>query len=314
MKQIMKYFATVIVAGVAFTSCLDLMPEDAIPEPKAITSLSEANQAVIGIYSDFKSGALYSGLLTLLPDIQSDLVYAVDGFTNTYGDIWRWELLSNSTELTAVYGTLYGVIGDCNFFFDYLPQVRAGLTEDNDIETLAGLAGEVHFMRAMAYSELIRLYCEAYENGDNGYPANIDAEQSGVILVDSYTDPLPDGGKFRRATLRESYEFVLADLEAARENVDYKDVNNQPYITDSAVEALWARVCLYMQDWKGAVEHSSKVIEDKYLRLSSVNEIYSAGQSYYGYMWTNDQSTESIWKIGFTVTSRRLSRLGVPQL
>ncbi|MBO5194481.1 MAG: RagB/SusD family nutrient uptake outer membrane protein, partial [Bacteroidales bacterium] len=78
MKNILKLSAVMMTAALSFTSCLDVMPDDAIPERKAITTLSDANQAVIGIYADLKSSALYRGLLTLLPDIQSDLVYAVD--------------------------------------------------------------------------------------------------------------------------------------------------------------------------------------------------------------------------------------------
>ena len=88
--EMMRYIIRISAAVAAFSlavSCLDLTPEDAIPEDKAITTLDEADQAVIGIYSDFKSSALYSGLLTLLPDIQADLVYAVDGYSNTYGDV-----------------------------------------------------------------------------------------------------------------------------------------------------------------------------------------------------------------------------------
>ncbi len=46
-------------------------------------------QALIGIYAQFKNSSLYSGYLTLLPDIQADQVYAVKGYTNVYGDVWR---------------------------------------------------------------------------------------------------------------------------------------------------------------------------------------------------------------------------------
>lgn len=150
MIQKIRIFAALAAATLVLSSCLEKYPEDAIPEDKAIRTLMDANQAVLGIYSDFKSSALYSGYLTLLPDIQADLVYAVDGYTNTFGDIWRWEILSTNKEVEAVYGTLYKVIGDCNFFFDYVERLRATLTEDSDLETLHGLEGEVHFARALA--------------------------------------------------------------------------------------------------------------------------------------------------------------------
>ena len=293
MIQKIRIFAALAAATLVLSSCLEKYPEDAIPEDKAIRTLMDANQAVLGIYSDFKSSALYSGYLTLLPDIQADLVYAVDGYTNTFGDIWRWEILSTNKEVEAVYGTLYKVIGDCNFFFDYVERLRATLTEDSDLETLHGLEGEVHFARALAYSELIKLFCKAYE-------PDTAADELGVVLVESYHNP----GFLTRASLEKSYRFVLDDLKKAAEYIDVEKMNNSPYFTSSLVNALYARTYLYMQDWEKAIEYSTKVIEDKYLGLSSATVTNgNTGQSYYQYMWTNDAASEIIWKVGFTPTS-----------
>ena len=50
-----------------------------------MTTYEDAEQIVTGIYSMFKSGALHNGYLTVLPDIQTDMVYAVDGYSNQYG-------------------------------------------------------------------------------------------------------------------------------------------------------------------------------------------------------------------------------------
>lgn len=293
--EMMRYIIRISAAVAAFSlavSCLDLTPEDAIPEDKAITTLDEAGQAVIGIYSDFKSSALYSGLLTLLPDIQADLVYAVDGYSNTYGDVWRWEILPTNTSIESVYAALYGIIGDCNFFFDYADRLRATLKTDQDFIEMDSLEGEVHFARAIAYSELIKLFCKAYD------PATA-ADELGVVLVSSYHNP----GKLTRSSLKASYEFVLEDLDKAHEKLELDNTNNQIFISKSAVNALRARCYLYMQDWDNAVKYSSEVIGDKYLSLASVNKAMTSSQSEYLYMWTNDAAAEIIWRIGFTPTS-----------
>lgn len=62
------------------TACLDKYPDDMVPADKAITTVDEVDQAIIGIYASWLNGALYSGYLTLLPDIQADLAYAVNGY------------------------------------------------------------------------------------------------------------------------------------------------------------------------------------------------------------------------------------------
>ena len=101
MKKV-KLYILILIMALGATSCLDKYPEDAILANQAITTVDEADQAVIGIYSSFLSGALYSGYLTLLPDLQADLAYAVNGYTNTYGDIWRWNILATNSEIEAV--------------------------------------------------------------------------------------------------------------------------------------------------------------------------------------------------------------------
>ena len=51
------------MAAMAFstTACLDKYPDDMVPTDKAITTVDEVDQAVIGIYSSWLNGALYSG-------------------------------------------------------------------------------------------------------------------------------------------------------------------------------------------------------------------------------------------------------------
>ena len=75
--QKIKIFLVALTAFAA-VSCLDKVPGSAIPQPEAMQTFDDAEQTVTGIYSLFKSSALYSGLLTILPDLQTDMVYAVD--------------------------------------------------------------------------------------------------------------------------------------------------------------------------------------------------------------------------------------------
>ena len=98
--------AAVIAVALGMTSCLEKLPGDAILEDEAMKTFSDAEQTVTGIYSAYMSGALYSGYLTLLPDIQADLVHAVQGNTNTYGPIWQWDIRPKNSEITSVYGAL----------------------------------------------------------------------------------------------------------------------------------------------------------------------------------------------------------------
>lgn len=282
------------------TSCLDKDPTHAILADQSITTVEEANQAVMGIYSDFMSRYLYSGNLTLLPDIQSDLVYAVNGYSNTYGDIWRWNINPTNADIEAVYGSLYKVIGDCNFFFEQVAKWENDLVDDDAYEKLEAYKGEVHFARALAYSELIKCFCKAYD------PATA-KDELGVVLVSSYSNP----GEMKRASLYDSYQFVLDDLAKAYDYLEPEegttlvasDYYDSPYFNEFTVQALMARVYLYMQDWDNAIKYSSELIDSKLYLLSSATTVYTNDMSYYDYMWKYDASTETIWKVGFLPTS-----------
>lgn len=303
VKKIRLY---ILLVAVSFSviSCLDKMPDDAIPMDEAIQTVDDVNLAVIGIYDAFKSSYLYSGNLTLLPDLQTDLVYGVNGYSNTYGDIWRWnDILSTNSSIEGVYGALYEVINRCNFLLDRVDDVIKTVTDDDDLDVIDQCRGEAYFARALAYSELVKLFCKAYESDEDA------AAQLGVVLTEHYAG----NEELKRASLKDSYQFILNDLDRAAELLALDDdynpstdgalYNNSTYFNEYTVYALRARVALYMKKWDEAINYSSKVIDSGYYILSSCTSEVSSGVSYYEYMWTNDLSTEAIWKVGFTVNS-----------
>lgn len=281
------------------SSCLDKYPNNAIPQDKAINTLDEFDQAAIGLYSAFKSSALYSGYLTILPDIQCDLAYAVNGYTNTFGNIWRWDILSTNSEITAVYASLYDVIARANFMLEYAPRVELTLANDDEWEQYNQICGEAYFARAYAYSELIKLFCKPYESREQ-------AEQElGVVIVTKYHTDEP----MRRSSLAQSYDRVIEDLEMAAELMDLDEksfsgsIYSSSYFNEYTAYALRARVALYMKDYESAIEYSTLVIESGFYALSSTTTLITSDLSHFSYMWQYDEATEIIWKVGFTINS-----------
>ena len=285
--------AAVIVAAFALSSCLEKNPQDYIVDTEAMTSLNGAEQIVTGIYTAYMSSGLYSGYLTLLPDIQSDLVMAVEGNSNTYGEIYQWTFRPTNREIESIYAGLYTVIGRCNFYLDQVDKLRSKLSSDIDIQTLDQYTGEVYCARGLAYSELIKCFCEAYDENK---------EQLGVVLRTSYFNAEP----VKRASLKESYARVIEDLEKAEELLDgdnsYYDA---AYFTQAAAQAIRARVALYMGDWQTAVDYSTKLISNTErfeLSLASYT-VTSDGMNEVDYLWHYDSGYEVIWRIGYTSTS-----------
>ena len=284
-----------VATSLLATSCLDKEPGSAIGDKEAIKNINDVKQLRVGIYAMLKSGALYSGYLTLLPDLQCDLVYAVEGFSNTHGNIWQWDIRPTNSEVESVYASLYSLISNCNYFLDTIDEVINGEINDDNIDLMERYTGEIYAIRALAYSELVKLYCKAYD------PATA-ANEKGVVLRTSYFKKEP----IVRATLERSYKFILEDLAKAEARLDIDDdAYSSVGITLAAAYALHARVALNMQDWEAAIDYSSRLIDHPKgaFALSSASTVYTNGQTYFDYMWSNDIATEVIWRIGFTETS-----------
>ncbi len=294
-NRYMKPVATLLAVVTLTTSCLDKEPGSAIPQEEAMLTFSDAEQTLVGIYAQMKSSALWSGYLTLLPDIQSDLVYAIDGYSNTYGSIWQWDIRSTNSEIESVYAALYSIISNCNFYLERVQQVRNSLIDDDAIATLDTYTGEIHAIRALCYSELLKCFCKAY------HPETA-KEELGVVIRSKFSTAEP----LTRSSLYDSYQFVLADLAEAEERLDVEDDYASPvFFTNAAVCALRARVALYMEDWEAAIDYSSRLIDhpNKVFSLQSVNHASLSQYSDFDYMWLYDAGPELIFRIGFTTTS-----------
>ncbi len=297
MNRYIKTAIAFVASSFLAVSCLDKYPSSAIPEDEAMQTYTDAQQHLTGIYASLLSGNLYSGTLTLLPDIQCDLVYAVEGFSNTYGDFWQWKIRPTDAEIEGVYASLYSVIGNCNFFLDKIDAVAAKITDDDRLEVIEDMVGQVYAVRALCYSELARLYCKAYD------PATA-KDELGVMIRSKYFEDEPAV----RASLYDTYGFILKDLEKAEEKLNAEDINNtanSDYFTLVAAWALHARVALYMQDWDAAIEYSSKIIDGKksLYRLASTNAVAADGASEFAFMWAYDQGPEVIWRVGYTTSA-----------
>lgn len=297
--KVIGFVASLLLVATTATSCLEKYPEDAIPQHQAINTLEDLDQAAIGLYESFLSPALYSGYLTLLPDIQCDMVHAINGYTNTYGNIWRWDILATNSEVTAVYASLYQTIARANFLIEYAPRVEPTLQTDEEWLQYEQICGEAYFARALAYSELIKLFCKAYESPEQA------SNELGVVIVTKYNSQEP----LVRSSLEKSYQQVINDLDTAAKLLDLDEASiggniyNATYFNEYTTYALRARVALYMKDYDAAIKYSSKLIDSGLYQLSSATTPITSDMTHFTYMWAYDDATEIIWKVGFTTNS-----------
>lgn len=292
MKKLILYF--IVLASLLAGSCsdfLDPQPVGQIPEGEAFTNLSDCQAAINGVYALWNSGVLYSGNLTLIPDIECDMAYPVVGYMGEWQPMFSWSYGANTTEATAIYQQLYRVNNAVNFLLEHYP---AAVIKEDEKETLDNILAAAFFSRALAMTELVKYYAPAYD------PEKADS-QIGVQIQDKANDNL---AKPERATLAVNYQHILDDLQKAAA-LCTRDEADAIYITKGAIDALYARVYLYMQNWNEAAKAATRVIANARYALADATALADETNplsSEFTAMWWIDQSDEIIWKLKYTRT------------
>lgn len=119
---------------------------------------------------------------------------------------------------------------------------------------------QAHFMRAVAYWELVNLYCMPYSE---------ETKQSlGLPLktTTSYEENMT------RASLANTYQFIITDLNEA-EKTSHTDISKRWLVSRPAVAAMKARFYLATSDYAHAQEEAEKALQTTQASLQDYNEL-----------------------------------------
>jgi hypothetical protein len=181
--------------------------------------------------------------------------------------------------LGVIWGRSYRSIRECNYALSVLTKIQMSAAHKTMLE------GEIKFIRAFRYQDLIRNYGKVVLMGDK---------------VMGLKDDLQDPALFKRATIKEGIDYVVAQLDDAASKLPQD--NSGSWVggraTKGAALALKSRLTLYAASplyaagtWGAAVTAAQQVIS-----LNKYN-IYQGG---YGNMFLINQSTESIFERVYT--------------
>lgn len=231
-------YILLIFFSITFIGCnkfLDVQPKASISGENIIIDETSANAALNGVYSalrtyysvDFQSIAYLSGDNIQWTGSQSQVQEFINHQVNA----------ENAT-ITSTWKGIYVAINRAN-------QVIKNVEElGNDViaESVRNrIAGEAHFIRALAYFDLVRTW-------------------GGVPLITQPTMEATDNTGIPRSTSEETYAQVLADLELAEQLLP--ETTNRFQATRKTVWALKARYYLYNKNWQEAENYATRLIND----------------------------------------------------
>ncbi len=145
---------------------------------------------------------------------------------------------------------------------EYKKIFTANLVLDNidkvtgDDATRARVKADAHFIRAMSYWTLANYYCAPYAE------ANLQSLGLPLKKTIEYTESL------QRATLKETYDFILADIAEA-EKVAYDEVDPRRAwrVSKKAIAAFRSRYFLFTGDYPKAVQQADLALQSSVVKL-----------------------------------------------
>ncbi len=155
-------------------------------------------------------------------------------------------------------------------------------TDDNAQKQMLG---ENYFIRAFVHFNLLKFYSIAYTTGDP-------STNLGVIIRNSTSGE----SQKARATIQETYDFIISDLNKAVEFMNSQ--RGSEYASKQAAQALLSRVYLNMENNDKTIEYADQVINSGRFALETAS-------SYPGLFASSLSHNETIWAIAFTPVDNR---------
>jgi hypothetical protein len=242
---------------------LDQDPVDKLPDADAITNARGARAALVGAYNALESDRYYGEDFVELGDLPADNADNT-GTSQSYDDADANQFRADNGSAERIWDGIYDAINRVNVILDRVPAVTdLDDTEKNEI------LGEAHFLRALHYHNLVKLY------GD--VPIRLTPVQD-----------VNEAGGAVRSPVADVYAQILADLGDAGTLMTATEPTTQA--TLDAVAALTARVQLYRQDYAAAVTAADLVIPNHSLATAYADLFDAEGQD----------TPEDIFKVTFT--------------
>ena len=243
-------------------SFLDVPPQGELTEELALKDPEAADKLVGGVYNTLYYGGFGRTTVGFLWEVTNDIVSddadkgssPGDNDVNGVGDIDKLLHNANNSHFNNIWLGHYSAITIANKAIDILGQSTFDATKKSR------LLGEVRFLRALYYFNLVRYF-------------------GGVPKIDHVLTPAEANGDAAqtRASKDDIYAFITSDLEYAAANLPLKgDVTAVVgRATKGAAQAYLAKVYLYTKNYQKSFDNAQAVINSgKYQLVSDYASIF----------------------------------------
>lgn len=265
MKQMKKIFLLAAVTlGLGLVSCdLTTDPEIYLDTEKALATYDGLDDAAAVTYSAFRGEGWYGLYTQLYPDVMcGNCVAGVPINTGRGMNFQQWTFTKAGG--FTIYGSAYANILRCNnVIFAIKNNSETYLKEEGVTQQdLDNIMAECLFVRALSYFDLVRWYAQPYAIAKAAAEGTPESLGMPIVSEDPNVSVIE---KPARAKAMDNYANIVSDLTTALDIIDPSFTRAGVYdakcsVSYGAIEALLARVYLYMEEFDLAAKHATNVI------------------------------------------------------
>ena len=276
-----KYSILFLLLAILFVGCendFDQRPSASLPSTDATPNLATFNTAINGVYSTLISRWSFLGDHGLYADAKGGELKLIDAAANHFQPVVIYQTDKNSGMAIGSYQSFSYFTARINSVMESAVNVQ---DKDNNIAQYNDNLGQLYALRALAHFEMARLFAQIPVAAKD-----VNAANSGIVLNDKLYEY---NTKFTRSTLKQTYDFIIADFVKSLELLSKSKKEASGKINYWAAEALLSRVYLYLGDYNNALKYAVDVIEN------SPYELYARDK--YLSVWKLTGTDESLFEI-----------------
>lgn len=267
------FFLTALLLAVS-CDVLEQEPVDSITPELAFTDQKAAEAALNGMYSRMQSSDYYGGWFQYIGENYSD-VSTFLGFFVEFEDPALGAIPATNGGIEVNWLGIYRTINVANEIIAKVPEVN---DENFSPEARTNIIAQARAIRGLAYLDLLTYWGEHWDLSSSfGIP----------LVTQSTNSDFANIEQIPRASVAETYDFIIADLEAAEK--DLPDSDERAFATRALATGLLARTYAYRGDYDLAEQKATQVIENpNYVLMEDYADIF-----------LTDLSDESIFELVF---------------
>lgn len=248
MRKSIQYFALVLVT--LLTSCdgfLTVEEKGRATIPSFLSDPRGLNAGLVGAYNTFYD--YYDNDFLKYPEVAGNMTSM--NLSSGSSVMEQYNYTPDPVSATTAYNIWYRIgiaQANANNIIQYAPTVANNYPTQKDYCNT--ILGQALLLRAMCHFDLCRVYAQPY----NYTP---DASHLGVPVLRKTPGPNDNP---ERKSVKEVYDFILEDLGRAAELLSDSHASDVHYASLQAVNAMYSRVYLYMEDWENALRYARLAI------------------------------------------------------